>query len=206
MDLILHTVDHALFAESFSWCMLAEVMFWLSALWVKPWLSYSSASLFCLLFCNLGMACRSLLIPWQLQVEKVNVACCCCIFFLVCKVSYSLPHSAIFLRGARFQHSSPCNIPRHNGPSLHATKASSPCSEMNPQIFKPLVYTLHLFYLHLIDWISISIKKKKKILNGKIRAGWHLSKHFVMKLLELIKFPNVHVVIINFDLCKIPPQ
>ena len=186
--------------------VLAEVMYCLSALWVKPWLSYSSACLSFIVYVVYAWLVEVSKFP-DCLVERVHVALVV-VVFLVCKLSYSLPHSAVMcLRGARFQHSPPCNIPRHNRPSLHATKARSPCSELNPQIFKPLyIRTLRLLYLHLIDWISISIKKKMKILNGEIRAGWHLSQLFVMKLSKLIKFLTVHVVIINFNRCKIPPQ
>ena len=89
------------------------------------------------------------------------------------------------------QHSPTCNIPRHNGPSL--LWRPGPQWTEPTKILTPCIYSL---YFHLIDGISISIRK---IYMVKIRAGWDLIKLWTFHELireELIKFPNV--VIINF--------
>ena len=53
----------------------------------------------------------------------------------------------------------PYNIPSHSGPNLPQKPGPSALNWTRMHAFKHLVYTLHLLYLHLIDWIS-TVKKK----------------------------------------------
>ena len=74
-------------------------------------------------------------------------------------------------RRSKIQYSPPCNIPRHNGPSLLWRPGPSTVNWTHKRSTP-----LYILFVISLDWLNEFPFPLKEIYMVKIRAGWHLIK------------------------------